>query len=251
MPVLEIVSVRPDQRSWALALVLALSTVACGAPPAEPNPAPRASDRAPPDASSAAEPSAKEDRETRVPAGAVDEMEPPPLFFAGRLLRMYRRPVATGIIQVHEERVADLEGHRRGVTRLRRSGWRPWPPQPAPELAGRIAGLDDRECPFLYAVAERAAEWPHPPERKLTCFSTVHELELALAREAQLHANHARTLPCVELRGLAKEDFRPRVKELRAFCEAMGVEVEPDRDLVRRERRRRNRNSTMSQRIRH
>lgn len=171
---------------------------------------------------------------------------------AGQLVRMYRRAAATGIVRVREERAADPAAAARRAAHLRRDGWHPWPPPPAPELATTLGDEDAelRECPFLFPVTRHASEGLRRRATKLSCFTTLLDLEIALARETQLKFEHRQPVPCEDVQTLAKDDKRPYVRELRAHCAALGIELKPDPFAVRREKGRQKRNTTFSYRVR-
>ncbi len=166
---------------------------------------------------------------------------------AGKLVRVFRRSITTGVIQVHDERVGTDSLVDQRVDALLLQGWKKWPPSPAPEFVVAMAeqNPDYGDCPFLAAVSDKVTSPVDLPQKRLSCFASVNELELALAREAQLRFMHAQALPCSDLARFSRHDLQKRVKELRAYCTALGVHIKPNAALVTEERARQMLNTTL------
>lgn len=138
---------------------------------------------------------------------------------------MWRRPVTTGVIQVHEERVLDAAAERARESSLLAAGWLAWPPTPAPEAANALAEAFPPllDCPFLMEESEEPASWLEEPEAHIACFRSVAELDKAREREEQIQLRHSRALPCAELRAAPRPADAAYRRELKEVCAAMGA----------------------------
>jgi hypothetical protein len=132
-----------------------------------------------------------------------------PMRFPGILVRMYRRSSATGLIDVHSERVADDNSVRRTQKTLSQDGWKEWPPPPAPELALGYSHLaeDSMDCGYLLHVTDRPTHWHIPPTKTIQCFARLDSVEKALYREEQISFHREREEWCA-----GKESGFPRVE---------------------------------------
>ncbi len=167
----------------------------------------------------------------------------------GALVRVFRRPITSGVILVKDERVTDAAGAAERTDELVAQGWKRWPPMPAPELASALAephpGLAD--CPYLMPASDLPRDLLTAPGRTVTCFRTVADLEQALDREAVIQYHQGQAVPCQELRAITIRDLRePRIRELRDQCRRMGITVTPrgtkaesHREVIRRSKRNR------------
>lgn len=149
---------------------------------------------------------------------------------AGELVRVFKRPITTGVIEAHEERLPDVVSRDERVALLQAQGWSLWPPNAAPELASALShahpGLSD--CPFLMAVSDEPDDLFSEPQRTVTCFRTVENVEEALEREAVIRFHLGAALPCLELRSLTvREAASARIRDLKARCRQMGIAVLP------------------------
>jgi|GEM_PF-5578650 len=132
-----------------------------------------------------------------------------PMRFPGMLVRMYRRSSATGLIDVHSERVVDANASRRTQERLTQEGWEKWPPSPAPELALGYSHLteDSMDCGYLLHVTNRPTNWLHPPMQTIKCFARLDSVEKAMDREDQILFHREREEWCA-----GKQSGFPRVE---------------------------------------
>lgn len=173
----------------------------------------------------------------------------------GVLVRMFKRPMTSGVIEVFEAFAANEGSAAQHRKELRTDGWQTWPPTPAPELATALADAHPalKECPFLFAASDESKSTPKDPVRTVTCYQTVTEVVMALERERVFVHQYGMLLPCRELRTISEKDWhRPVVLKLRAHCKAVGLDVQPtlakDAPLALRKRAKRNR--TLKRRIR-
>ena len=173
----------------------------------------------------------------------------------GVLVRVFKRPMTSGVIEVFEAFAADEGSAAQHKAELSADGWRSWPPSPAPELANALADAHPalKDCPFLFAASDEPKDALEDPVRTVTCYKTVAEIAVALERERVLQYKYGMALPCQELRRISEKEWhRPTVLRLRAHCKAMGVDVEPGlaKDAPVTLRKRAKRNRTIKRRIR-
>ncbi|MFT5430397.1 MAG: hypothetical protein ACI9OJ_001071 [Myxococcota bacterium] len=171
----------------------------------------------------------KEPRRARSAASFVLS-ENPPAPPTGILVRVHRRHIISGIIQVHDEyHASSLMAERRNQA-LRAAGWRPWPPSPRPDLAKIVARTraEFRECPFLLEVSHMPKNWLQGAGKFVSCQGSVKDLEAALGREYAIAFHQASAEPCRDLVNLPLSDLQtPAMTPLRKRCENMGVDLRP------------------------
>ncbi len=125
--------------------------------------------------------------------------------------------------------MADQTTAQERTAALVAQGWRPWPPWPAPELASALADAHPglKECPYLLAASDEPKDLLVRPDRTVTCFESVAQMEEALEREAVIRFHQGQAVPCVELRSIKIKDLKQaRVRALMHRCRAMGIVVE-------------------------
>ena len=123
-----------------------------------------------------------------------------PVQFSGVRVFAYRRALASGLMEVHDERVADASSARRTIERLKDTGWKAWPPQPAPELSMGFQHLakDSMDCGYLLHISKRPTNWRRSPAKAPQCFATLNEVEKALDREEQIRFHVHRERWCAK-----------------------------------------------------
>ncbi len=141
-----------------------------------------------------------------VPTQGEFEIKPPgedrpilgPVQFVGVRVLAYRRSLASGLIEVHDERVTDASAARRTLQGLIDTGWSAWPPKAAPELAIGLTHLakDSMECGYLLHVSKRPQHWRRTPSKIPRCFATLSDVEKALKREEQIRFHIERERWC-------------------------------------------------------
>jgi len=121
-----------------------------------------------------------------------------PVQFVGVQVLAYRRSLASGLIEVHDERVTDASAARRTLQGLIDTGWSGWPPKAAPELAIGLPHLvkDSMDCGYLLHVSKRPQHWRRIPNKVPRCFATLADVEEALKREEQIRFHIERERWC-------------------------------------------------------
>ncbi len=175
----------------------------------------------------------------------------------GVSVRMYRRPMTSGVLEVHSERVANEATATERRSEMKADGWSDWPPMPAPELAETLAYAHPElaNCSYLMPVTREPKDITDEPVRTVTCFEDVEEVEAALEREQVLGHQRGQAIPCLELRSIRPADMaKPRIRELRARCrqlglsfELRGTKLERSREVRKRTKRNRKRTKMVVQ----
>ena len=179
------------------------------------------------------------------PPPASDLLDLTPMVLGGVRVRVWRRPVTSGVIQVAEERVADATAAQARVAALVSDGWHAWPPGPAPEAADTLAAANPamRDCPYLMEESEEPENWLDEPAAHVACFQSVAELEKAREREEQILFRHSRAVPCAELRAAPRPADAQYLRELKEVCAAMSaLPREPSDEEIRKAARTEQRN---------
>jgi hypothetical protein len=156
---------------------------------------------------------------------SVDITEITPDRIEGTLVRCFRRNISSGIIQVYQERVADIESAATRIASLRSLGWKGWPPSAAPELSISIVAArpEFRECPYLMEITKLPDDALSTPIKEIGCFQDLEQVEAGLVREELIAYVLEQATPCGELRLKAVADDDTRLRVLRDRCKVFGI----------------------------
>jgi hypothetical protein len=163
---------------------------------------------------------------TRRRGPSVDLTEITPDRIEGTLVRCFRRNISSGIIQLYQERVADIESAAMRLASLRSlGGWKSWPPSAAPELSISIAAYrpEFRECPYLMEITKLPNDALSTPSKEIGCFQDLEQVEAGLVREELIAYVLEQATPCGELRLKAVADDDTRLRVLRDRCKVFGI----------------------------